>query len=93
MAEYVKKSSIIGLAHKMQFGRILTDREAEVVEMVVNSVHDEARVDLVRCRECKHREEEVGKLFWCERVQDFISNQEWFCADGKRKGGADDEND
>jgi len=90
MTEYVKKSSVIGLAHKLAFGRILTDREVEVVEMVVNSVSDDALVDLVRCGECKHREEEVGGLFWCERVQDFISNQEWFCADGERKGGADD---
>lgn len=41
-------------------------------------------VEVVRCGECKHREE---KTFWCEKVQDFISNPEWFCADGERKGG------
>lgn len=87
MAEYIKRDSIIGRAHKLAFGRILTEREVEVVEMVVNSVHDDAQVDLVRCRECKHREEAVGGLFWCERVQDFLSNPEWFCADGVRKGG------
>lgn len=41
MSEYIKKTSIIGLAHKMQFGRILTEREVEVVELVVNSVSDD----------------------------------------------------
>ena len=87
MAAYIKRDAIIGLAHKLAFGRILTEREVESVETVVNSVHDDAQVDLVRCGECKHREE---KTFWCEKVQDFISNPEWFCADGDRKGGVDD---
>ena len=32
MSEHIKKSSIIGHAHKLAFGRILTDREVEVVE-------------------------------------------------------------
>lgn len=38
MKEYIKKSSIIGHAHKMRFGRILTKREVEVIEMVANDV-------------------------------------------------------
>jgi len=44
-------------------------------------------VPVVRCGKCKHREE---KHFWCEKVQDFISNPEWFCADGERKKETND---
>lgn len=78
MNEYIKKTSIIGLAHKMQFGRILTEREVEVVEMVVNSVHDDARVDLVRCWECEHADD----YSFCDY---FVCDD--FCSHGERKGG------
>lgn len=56
---------------------------SEVAKAVENAPTVDA-VPVVRCGECKHREE---KTFWCEKVQDFISNPEWFCADGERKGG------
>lgn len=88
MSEYIKKSSIIGLAHKLRFGRILTDREVEVVEMVVNSVHDDARVDLVRCGECKY----ADMYCRCDHVAWWTHGDD-FCSKGDRKGGADDEAD
>ena len=78
MNEYIKKTSIIGLAHKMQFGRILTDREVEVVEMVVNSVSDDVRVELVKCQECEHADE----YGFC----DYFGYDD-FCSHGERKGG------
>lgn len=78
MAEYIKRDSIIGLAHKMQFGRILTDREVEVVETVVNSVSDDARVDLVRCRECLFQR-------GCKSAQ-YLGDA-GYCSHGERKGG------
>ena len=78
MAEYIKKTSIIGLAHKMQFGRILTEREVEVVEMVVNSVHDDVRVDLVRCGECLIQR-------GCKPAQ--YLGDDGYCSHGERKGG------
>lgn len=81
MSEYIKKSSIIGLAHKMQFGRILTEREVEVVEMVVNSVSDDALVDLVRCRECLFQR-------GCKSAQ--YLGDDGYCSHGERKGGEDD---
>lgn len=96
MSEYIKKSSIIGLAHKLRFGRILTDREVEVVEMVVNSVHDDARVDLVRCQECKWYQMTDDGDMACVKDADEqdgtyfgfiqVTAPEWFCADGECKG-------
>ena len=45
-------------------------------------------VPVVRCGECKHRDKKTG---WCADVQNYISNTNWFCADGERQDGADDE--
>lgn len=59
------------------------DELINVIARIIDAPTVDA-VQVVRCGECKHRKE---KTFWCEKVQDFISNPEWFCADGKRKGG------
>lgn len=40
------------------------------------------RVDVVRCRECKHRYEDA----WCEYVDD---DDNFYCARGEWKGGAE----
>ena len=66
---------------------IYSDRDRFSTGYAKSFIDDAPTVDavpVVRCGECKHREE---KTFWCERVHDFISNPEWFCADGERKGG------
>ena len=34
-------------------------------------------IDIVRCRECKHREEYPCKVY---------HDDDWFCADGEREG-------
>ena len=39
-------------------------------------------VEVVRCRDCKHRYEDS----WCEYVDD---DDNFYCARGERKGGAD----
>ena len=88
MAEYIKTSSIIGMAYKMAFGRLLTEREVNVVETVIRFVHDDVRVDLVRCGECKY----ADKYCHCGRVVWWTDDDD-FCSKGERKGGADGEND
>jgi len=107
MAEYIKRDSIIGLAHKLRFGRVLTDREVEMVEMVVNSVRDDVRVDLVKCQECKHRPTKPKKYadgfdlafpddvcpcyFDEDPYYSWYPSDGWFCPRGERRGGADDD--
>ena len=39
-------------------------------------------VEVVRCKDCKHRYSDS----WCEYVDD---NDNFYCAKGERKGGAD----
>lgn len=41
MDEYVKRSAIIGKAHKMQFSRLLSQDEVDMIERVVNDVPTE----------------------------------------------------
>ena len=44
-------------------------------------------VEVVRCKDCKHLEPEYSRFAerFCYKVDDFISNFNWFCADGERK--------
>jgi hypothetical protein len=64
-----------------------TDGYNDAIMRFRSMIHGSPTIDavpVVRCGKCKHREE---KTFWCEKVQDFISNPEWFCAGGERKKG------
>jgi hypothetical protein len=42
--------------------------------------------ELVRCKDCKHREESVSPSWeaWCNRLH-CGCDDDWFCADGERK--------
>ena len=48
----------------------------------INNAKTVDSVEVVRCRDCKHRYEDS----WCEYVDDDDS---FYCARGKRKEGAD----
>lgn len=42
--------------------------------------------ELVRCKDCKHKEESVSPSWeaWCNRLH-CGCDLDWFCADGERK--------
>ena len=63
---------------------------AAVAEML-SCLWDSAtkRVDVVRCRECKYHEEEGIEMVYCPNMIGGWVENEWFCANGKRKEGAD----
>ena len=46
-------------------------------------------VEVVRCRECKYHEEEEIEMVYCPNMIGGWVENEWFCADGKRKEGVD----
>ena len=62
---------------------------AAVAEML-SCLWDSAtkRVDVARCRECKYHEEEGIEMVYCPNMIGWVEN-EWFCANGERKEGAD----
>ena len=41
------------------------------------AIDDAPSIDIVRCRECKHREEYPCKVY---------HDDDWYCADGEREG-------
>ena len=44
---------------------------------------------VVRCRECKHHEDEEIGMVYCPNAFGGWVRENWFCADGERKEGAD----
>ena len=48
---------------------------------------------VVRCKDCKHHEdEEIGMVYCPNSIGGWVG-ENWFCADGERKDGADHEAD
>lgn len=44
---------------------------------------------VVRCKDCKYHEDEVPGMVWCPHIVGNWVNNNWFCAEGKRKGTED----
>lgn len=45
-------------------------------ETIEKSIRELPSIDIVRCKECKHREEYPCKVY---------HDDDWFCADGERR--------
>ena len=57
------------------------------VKSILHSAKPIDAVPVVRCRECKYHEEEGIEMVYCPNMIGWVEN-EWFCANGERKGGA-----
>ena len=55
---------------------------ADAACRVIDNVPTVDAVEVVRCKDCKHRYSDS----WCEYVDD---DDNFYCARGERKGGAD----
>ena len=70
--------------------RLLTPEEVKTMEagtpLVVERYIKHDGRELIRCRDCKHREESVSPSWeaWCNRLHCGCDN-DWFCADGERR--------
>lgn len=42
-------------------------------------------VKVIRCKDCKHHEDEENGMVYCESVIGGWADEDWFCADGERK--------
>ena len=57
-----------------------------------NAINDAETVDatpVVRCKDCKHHEDEEIGMVYCPNAFGGWVGENWFCADGERKEGAD----
>ena len=62
--------------------------EAVLTSDIKNATTVDA-VPVVRCRECKYHEEEGIEMVYCPNMIGGWVENEWFCANGERKEGAD----
>lgn len=46
-------------------------------------------VEVVRCKDCKYHEDEETGMVYCPNAIGGWVGENWFCADGKRKEGAE----
>ena len=58
-------------------------------ESFINAAPTVDAVEVVRCRECKHHENEEIGMVYCPNMLGGWVAENWFCADGERKGCAD----
>lgn len=59
----------------------------EIAEQILKQLAESGDViQVVRCKDCEHSYEDIGGL-WCSYGICFgcIVEDEWFCADGKRR--------
>ena len=72
---------------------VLVDGEVKGVGLILAETVDKAptidAVPVVRCRECKHHEDEEIGMVYCPNALGGWVAENWFCADGERKEGAD----
>ena len=59
------------------------------VKSILHSAKPIDAVPVVRCRECKYHEEEGIEMVYCPNMIGGWVENEWFCANGERKEGAD----
>ena len=62
---------------------------AEDIIMMIKTAPTVDAVEVVRCRECKYHEEEGIEMVYCPNMIGGWVENEWFCANGKRKEGTD----
>ena len=70
---------------------VLVDGEVKSVGLILAETVDKAptidTVPVVRCRECKHHEDEEIGMVYCPNMIGGWVVENWFCADGERKEG------
>ena len=56
---------------------------------MISNVPNVDAVPVVRCWECKHHEDEEIGMIYCPNMIGGWVVENWYCADGERKEGAD----
>ena len=55
---------------------VASNGDADFINKVTKLMIDAPSIDIVRCKECKHREEYPCKVY---------HDDDWYCADGERE--------
>lgn len=54
---------------------------AEAYDMAIEALEQ----PIIRCKDCKHHEDEQAGMVYCQHVIGGWADEEWFCADAERK--------
>ena len=71
------------------------DEKRAIITDLVNGIPAIDAVPVVRCRDCKYwniscKSRYFGDWYFCD-MQSFTTPPHWFCADGERRDGGEDD--
>ena len=91
MDEYIKREEIRRAYEKLT--RSYVNGNPYIADWRFDEMIEKLPADdvapVVRCRECKHHEDEEIGMVYCPNAFGGWVRENWFCADGERKEGAD----
>lgn len=68
--------------------RSIHGQHVEFCEKMLKAIREQPTVDavpVVRCRECKHHEDEEPGIMYCPRIVGSWVTEDFYCAYGERK--------
>ena len=87
MSRYIDADSLIeSICHTADLGGWIGDTLRNIKRLAVRYIDDASSIDIVRCRECRHRNERcgMGEHRWCE-ILNMSTTPDDFCSYGERK--------
>ena len=87
MDDLISRSALIKKLEETQ-GKIRTPDMKFVLSWAINLLNEQPAVDaieVVRCRDCKHHEDEDLKTVYCPNIVGGWVDYDFYCRDGKEK--------
>ena len=88
MSRYIDADSLIeSICHTADLDGWIGDTLRNIKRLAVRYIDDAPSIDIVRCRECRHRNERcgMGEHRWCE-ILNMSTTPDDFCSYGEREG-------
>ena len=89
MDEYIEREALRKVMQMATDDPTCPMHIAATVDQYITEAPAADVVPVVRCRECKHHEDEEIGMVYCPNALGGWVRENWFCADGERKEGAD----
>ena len=89
MDEYIEREALRKVMQMATDDPTCPIHIAATVDQYITEAPAADVVPVVRCLECKHHEDEEIGMVYCPNALGGWVRENWFCADGERKEGAD----
>lgn len=78
MSRYIDADALIeSIKNTADLGGWIGEALYQIKQVAIKYIGSAPSIDIVRCKECKHREEYPCKVY---------HDDDWYCADGEREG-------